>query len=311
MALARSQSVLLEQCRADGRLRGSRAAIGCLRDLGRRHAAVAFALAVAAVPAGCGGNRLADDGKPCRAIDVMPRPVDVGTNAAGVAHAAITLTNTGVFTCRLSGVPTLALVGRSRRPQYTPPQVSSGNRGLVTLLDGQTASFWLQALAPNGFPVPGARYVAIALRGVVGRVDLPVTLYLKTRQQLIVSAIAPGVVSAPPSSVSPAAPCTVRSITFRTHLLGVAMPGGYAVDILTNSGTRACSLGGVPKLTFLHDRLRTLPDSGSQITIGPGAHASFWVFGPECVAPGRQRCQPSASAIVGGVYEMAPGFTQP
>lgn len=285
--------------------------IGCLRHICRRHAAVAFAVAVAATPVGCGDSRLADRGKPCRARDVVPRAVDAGITAVGVAHAAITLTNTGAFTCRLSGVPTLALVGRSRRPQYKPPQVSSANRGLVTLRHGQTASFWLQALAPNGFPVAGAGYVAIALRGIAGRVDLPITPYLKTRQQLIVSAIAPGVVSGLPRSVSLAAPCAVRGLTFRTHLLGVAMPGGYAVDILTNRRVRPCSLGGIPKLSFLHGRLSALPDSGSQITIGPGAHASFWVFGPECVAQGRQRCRPSASAIVGGVYQMAPGFTEP
>jgi Protein of unknown function (DUF4232) len=241
----------------------------------------------------------------------VPRAVGTGINAAGVAYAAITLTNTGASTCRLSGVPTLALVGRSRRPQYTPPQVSSGNRGLVTLRHGQTASFWVQALAPNGFPVARTRYVAIALDGIAGRVDLPVTPYLDTRQQLIVSVIAPGVVSGPPRSVSLAAPCTVRGLTFRTRLLGVAMPGGYAVDILTNKRRRPCSLGGVPKPSLVHGRLRALPASGSKITIGPGARASFWVFAPECVAPGRQRCQPSASAIVGGVYQMAPGFTQP
>lgn len=105
--------------------------------------AVVLVVALTSALAACGGGHVsANGGESCRARDLAPRAVHAGIDKAGIAHAAIALTNTGEFTCRLSGVPTLALVGRNGYTRYTPPQVSSGNSG-ATLRHGQTASFWL------------------------------------------------------------------------------------------------------------------------------------------------------------------------
>lgn len=278
-----------------------------------RISAVALTIAVAAALAACGRSQpRASTGRPCRGGDLEVRAVHAGMDTTGVGHTAIALTDTSAAPCRLSGVPRLVLVYQNGDPVYTPPQASSGNTGSATLHQGQTASFWLQELAPNGTPVPGAKLLAITANGVAGAAYLRLTPPLRTRQQLIVSAIAPGIASRLPHSVSRVAHCAVADLAFRSRVLDVAMPGAYSEEILTNISPRVCSIGGVPKLSFLHGRLRTLPHSGSQITVAPGAHASFWVFTGACVIKGK-RCPPpaSTSAIVSGELRMAPGFTAP
>jgi hypothetical protein len=217
------------------------------------------------------------------------------------------LTDTGTATCHLTGVPRITLVGQHRI--YTPAQVNSGNSGAVTLRHGQTASFWLQELAPGGFEIANVRRIDITLKGLDGNPSLPLTPYLHTDQELMVSAITTGIVSKAPRSASPAAPCAAGGLAVRTHFLDASMPGDNSVEILTNTGPHPCSVGGVPTQRFLNSDHATPPDSGSQITLGHGANASFLIFTPECATPKQSRCHPSASAIVGGIYRLAPGFT--
>ncbi|WP_249020531.1 DUF4232 domain-containing protein [Conexibacter sp. S30A1] len=267
---------------------------------------------MAAAVAGCGSTQQRTSmGRPCRAGELTVRAFHASIEKSAIGHMAIALMDRGTATCRLSGVPRLALVYQNGNPVYTPPQVSSGNTGAVTLHHGQTASFWLQELAPYGIPVASAKLLAITLHGIAGAAYLELTPALKTGQQLIVSAINPGIVSKLPRSVSHAARCTVADLRFHSRFLDIGMPGAYAEGILTNINSRPCSLGGVPKLSGLHGRPRVIPHSGSQITLNPGAHASFLVFTGECVV--HARCPPaaSASAIVGGEFKMAPGFTTP
>ena len=274
---------------------------------------VVAAIATTAAVAGCGSSQQRTNAaRPCRAGDLTVRAFHASIDKSGVGQMAIALTDSGAGICRLSGVPGLALVYQNGNPVYTPPQVSSGNTGSVPLHHGSTASFWIQELAPNGIPVATAKLLAIKLHGVAGTAYLRLTPPLDTAQQLIVSAITPGIVSRLPHSVSRAPRCTVADLSFHSRFLAVAMPGAYGEEIMTNISRRACSLGGVPKLSFLHGRLRALPHSGSQITIDPGAHASFWVFTGACVVQG-ERCPPpsSASVVVSGEFKMAPGFTEP
>jgi Protein of unknown function (DUF4232) len=276
-----------------------------------RISTVALTVALAAALAACGRSQQgANTEGSCRAADLTVRAVHKTIDKLGVGNTAIALTDTGDAPCGLSGVPRLALVYQNGDPVYAPPQVRSGNTGSATLHHGQTASFWLQELAPNGAAVASAKLLAIKLDGVAGAAYLRLTPDLKTRQQLIVSAITLGIASKLPHSVSRAAACAAADVALHSRFLDVAMPGAYREEILTNISPRPCSLGGVPKLSFLHGRLRALPHSGSQITVNPGAHASFWVFTGACVTQGK-RCPPpsSASAIVSGEFRMPPGFT--
>jgi hypothetical protein len=304
-------------------------------------AAVEHGRSSAQLPAGSGGRM-------CRSHALSLSVTDSAISPSGTGHAVFVVRNTRAESCLVSGVPRLALTDAMGKVIYAPPQVQGSHDGTLDLREGERASFWVRFLAPNGFTVAKATAISVYIPGT-GELRTRVFSEADTRQQLIVSALAPGIVSGLPASTDLAATCTAGSITIAgSHPIGVAMPGAYAETSVQNTGRRTCSLGGVPRIEFvdatgkpIRQHRQTQGPHRATINLAPRAVASFSVFESSCpqddgasatTIRGREilslnhlriasplhlitsttsSCPLIVSPIVGGVLHMGPGFTTP
>jgi hypothetical protein len=99
------------------------------------------------------------------------------------------------------------------------------------------------------------------------------------------------------ASSTSAAQCSAVQLSLSTHSLSKAMSGSYTRYTITNTGTTACTIGGVPTLAW---QASTSVASGSSsspvafpqraaatasagtLTLAANEQASFWVFYPVC-----------------------------
>lgn len=306
------------------------------------NAAVDHGRSAARLPAGNGDQM-------CRSHALSLSVTKSAMSASGTGHAVFVVRNTGAESCLVSGVPRLALTNAIGKVIYTPPQVQGSHDGTLDLREGERASFWVRFLAPNGFTVAEATAISVYIPGAGGELRTGVFSEADTRQQLIVSALAPGIVSGLPASTDLAANCTAGSIMIAgSRPIGVAMPGAYAETSLENTGRRTCSLGGVPRIELVDAtgnpirQPRQTPSSHrSTINLPPRAMASFSVLDPSCpqddggsattirgreilslnhlriasplhfITSATSSCPPIVSPVVGGVLRLGPGFTTP
>ena len=290
-----------------------------------------------------GRSRPAAPVKECSVSMLSIRELKLRSGDFGETRAFV-LTNTDSKTCTVHGVPRLALTANGRTV-YTPWQTTASQGTIVRLSPGARASFWLDLLAPEGQLVAGAKQLSVTVPGVLGRLELPLSAPDRAAQQLIVSAIVPGVLHQLPRATDTAPRCHTAGLSLRVRGLNVSAGRSFSVFILRNTTKPTCSLGGVPRLSIVSRSQRplySLPQQGSgtpgsTINLRHGGRASFWVQYTDCgepsaVIPARQdvqipgmagtvsapgyyppnrppKCPVVVSAIVGGVLQAAPGFT--
>ncbi|MGH2881632.1 MAG: DUF4232 domain-containing protein [Solirubrobacteraceae bacterium] len=134
----------------------------------------------------------------CAASGLSVRELKLHSGPAGETRAVV-LTNVSRAGCRIGGVPRLALLDSRGAAIYTPPQVVASHGASFRLRPHRSASFWVDLLAPQGQPVAGAQQLGITLAGGGRSIHVPLSAPDRTSQQLIVSAVAPGVVAELPA----------------------------------------------------------------------------------------------------------------
>ncbi|MGH2910342.1 MAG: DUF4232 domain-containing protein, partial [Solirubrobacteraceae bacterium] len=165
----------------------------------------------------------------CAASRLSVRELKLHSGPAGETRAVV-LTNVSRAGCRIGGVPRLALLDSRGAAIYTPPQVVASHGASFRLRPHRSASFWVDLLAPQGQPVAGAQQLGITLAGGGRSIHVPLSAPDRTSQQLIVSAVAPGVVAELPASVHVALRCKASSLSLSVRTLGLAAGSSYNVS---------------------------------------------------------------------------------
>lgn len=211
--------------------------------------------------------------------------------------------NQGSRACLLSGAPRITLLSSAGQVIRRLPRTIADHRAGVTLRPGGVASVWLDLLAPGGTGPRGVSRIGFAITGITGRLSVPASRADRGDQQFIVSEVTAGQLTRLPPSTALPPTCAHVALSASQRPLGEWAGGSTMPIVLTNTTDRACSLGGIPKLSVSNpDRtLRYRPpqhDVGpsAKIVLAPHGHASAWTTYPDCGAFAGWTAQPSVPA---------------